>query len=859
MKLIIIAIILCVSLGAKAQQDSTEMKKAIDAMQKMYSVHFVYDSSLANIKPKGIFQRSSSLPENLKRIFSGTGIRWEIQGEYVLLFRQNNHTFSGHICEDNGETLINVTIFDLNTQTGTLSNEQGFFSITLPEGQHKLRFSYIGYQDIIKEIDLDSDYNSIIYMKESTTSLHEVEVIADLNSPLRTTQTGKISLASEQLNTEFSLLSSPDLVKTLQGISGVSSGTELLSGMYVHGGKNDENLFLLDGTPLYQVNHLGGLFSAFNTDIVKNVDFYKSGFPARYGGRLSSVIDVRTKEGNMKEFHGRFSLGLLDGRFQLEGPIIKDKTSFNFAIRRSWADLFTAPAFFLLNRSNSKDKKNMRYAFYDVNGKITHRFSERDKLALGVYSGKDLLKTKARQIFDEGMENADVEHYNSDFKIKWGNTTTALTWNSQFSPKLYASMAGVYSRNVSLYDYIEDDRYFAEEQQISMNRTERFNHSIIDDIGYRMEFDYRPVVNHHIRFGNNYLYHIYRPQNIISKDQIDGNTLLNENSSRYKGSEISFYAEDEMGLFPKMKINAGLHYTLYRADSKTFHSLEPRLAVSYRFSEKAILKASYTEMSQFAHQLSNTYLNLPTDSWVPSTRKIRPMRSRQFATGIYMELPLHLRLDVEGYYRTTNGLLEYDGGNSLMLPADNWDNLVKSGQGRSYGMELSLTYNGRSNTVQAGYTLSWSQQKFKDFYPDWYFCKFDNRHKLNISFRHKFNGRIDAYAAWTYHSGDRATVPTQYVNGPSFPEIPDSNEPELIYGKPNNITLPAYHRLDVGINFRRSIKRGFERIWNVSVYNAYCRMNAFYTRIEHLPDGSFRGKGIGVFPIIPSFSYTLKF
>lgn len=319
MKLTIIAIILCVSLGAKAQQDSTEMKKAIDAMQKMYSVHFVYDSSLANIKPKGIFQRSSSLPENLKRIFSGTGIRWEIQGEYVLLFRQNNYTFSGHICEDKGETLINVTIFDLNTQTGTLSNEQGFFSITLPEGKHKLRFSYIGYQDVVKEVDLTSNYNGVIYLKESNTSLKEVVVVADLNASLRTTQTGKVSLTSEQLNTEFSLLSSPDLVKTLQNIPGVASGTELLSGMYVHGGKNDENLFLLDGTPLYQINHLGGLFSAFNTDIIKNVDFYKSGFPARYGGRLSSVVDVRTKEGNMKEFHGTFSLGLLDGRVQFEG------------------------------------------------------------------------------------------------------------------------------------------------------------------------------------------------------------------------------------------------------------------------------------------------------------------------------------------------------------------------------------------------------------------------------------------------------------------------------------------------------------------------------------------------------------
>ena len=435
MRIVLTLFLFCVCMSIKAQQqDMTEMKKAIDLMQGMYDITFVYDSSLVTAKPQAFPSAGNSLKENLERIFGGTGIKWEIRDEYVLLFRPNNYTFSGYVCEDSGETLINVTVLDMNTLKGTLSNEHGFFSITLPEGKHKFRFSYIGYQDVVKEVDLSSNYNGVIYLKESSTALKEVVVVADMNAPLRTTQTGKVSLTSEQLNTEFSLLSSPDLVKILQNLPGVASGTELLSGMYVHGGKNDENLFLLDGTPLYQINHLGGLFSAFNTDIIKNVDFYKSGFPARYGGRLSSVVDVRTKEGNMKEFHGTFSLGLLDGRVQFEGPIIKDKTSFNIAMRRSWADLFTAPVFFLLNRSNPDDKKNVRYAFYDINGKITHRFSDNNKLSLSVYSGNDLLKAKARQVFDNG------EHYDSDFKAKWGNLTTALTWNCQITPKLSGSL-----------------------------------------------------------------------------------------------------------------------------------------------------------------------------------------------------------------------------------------------------------------------------------------------------------------------------------------------------------------------------------------------------------------------------------
>lgn len=859
MRTIVTVFILGICVSTSAQNELPELKRLIDAIQKMYSVHFIYDSSLADTKPGGNIQNNITLSENLNNIFRKSNIKWEIQDEYVLLYRENRHTLSGYVCDDNGESLVNVTVYDLSTQSGTLTNEQGFFSITLPEGVHKMRFSYIGFHNVIKEIDLDTDFHGIIYMKENTTLLDGVEVVADLNSPLRTTQTGKVSLTTEQLNTEFSLLSSPDLIKTIQRLPGVSSGTELLSGMYVHGGKNDENLFLLDGAPIYQVNHLGGLFSAFNTDIVKNVDFYKSGFPARYGGRLSSVVDVRTKEGNMKQYHGSFSLGLLDGRFQLEGPIVKDRTSFNFAIRRSWADVFTAPAFLIYNSSNPDNKRNVRYAFYDLNGKITHLFSDRNKLSLSVYSGNDLLKMKANQIFNDKMSGSDQENYTSDFRIRWGNTNVALTWNSLFSSKLYASLAGIYSRNNSLYDYVENNRFFMKGQEVSMKRTERYNNSTIDDFGYRLDFDYRPTVSHHLRFGSNFLYHIYRPQDTSSRDQNNEKNVKHSNSSHYEGSEISFYAEDDMKVFPDVNLNAGLHYTLYRTDGVTNHSIEPRLSLCYRLSEKMAIKTSYTEMSQFAHQLSSTYLNLPTDSWVPSTRKVHPMRSRQLAAGIYMELPFHLRLDVEGYYRTTNGLLEYDNGNSLILPSDNWENLVRSGNGKSYGMELSMSYNHSHNTIEVGYTLSWSKLKFKDFYPDWYFSKFDNKHKLNISFRHKFNNRIDAYSAWTFRSGDRATVPTQYVNGPSFPEVPDSGEPELVYGKPNNITLPPYHRLDVGVNFRRTTKKGFERIWNVSVYNAYCRMNPLYTKIERLPDGSFRGKGIGIFPIIPSFSYTLKF
>ena len=419
---------------------------------------------------------------------------------------------------------------------------------------------------------------------------------------------------------------------------------------------------------------------------------------------------------------------------------------------------------------------------------------------------------------------------------------------------------GLY-HNQSNFNYLSEERLGYIEGTKGAIVKEQRNRSTIHDFGYRMEFDYRPNVWNHIRFGSNYMHHLFVPQNYYSKyDDASPNALTDQIISRYRSNEFTFYAEDDLSVGKHVKLNGGVHYTLFGISGTKYHSIEPRAAIHLRLCDKASLKVSYTEMSQFMHQLSATYLNLPTDYWVPSTALITPMKSRQYAAGVYGKLPYGIRWNLEGFYKTLDNLIEYDGSSGVLNPtADRWENEVRTGKGKAYGMETDVSYSNGKTSVDASYTLSWSKRYFPDFYPAWYPDKFDNRHKLNIAFRHKFDDHIDAYAAWVYRSGDRATVPTQYVNGPSFPGTPDSSEPELIYEKPNNITLPAYHRLDLGANFRRITKRGFERIWNISVYNAYCRMNAFYTRIERLPDGGFRGKGFGIFPIIPSFCYTLKF
>lgn len=863
-KILIFIIVTCVYIPLQGQVKSVStIKEQMEFVHKIHNVNFVYDASL-NLDY--IYQGRSllglNLEESLQELFRQTAIKWEVRDKYVLLLKRSKFTVSGYILQINGDPLINATIRDMESGTGTLSNEYGFFSLTLLEGTHTLQITYIGFGKKIERIELDNNTTLKVNLREDY-SLDEVLVIGDLNSPIHTTQTGKVTLSSRDLRTEYALFSSPDVVKALQDLPGVASGTEMLSGLYVHGGDSDENLFLLDGTPLYQINHFGGLFSAFNTDIIKNIEFYKSGFPARYGGRLSSVIDVITNDGDMKEYHGTFSMGLLDGRIQYEGPIIKDRTSFNIAIRRSWLEAYSAPILYFRNQSHAEHKIDGRYAFHDINAKLTHYFSDKSKAYLSLYSGNDILRIDNKQFFDDYDDNAYEDIYKTKFNLQWGNVTTAIHWNYQLSPKLFANFAGIYAHSRSLFKYEEEDKMFNIGEVTNLTHVDRCNRSGIDDVGYRMEFDYRPVLGQHIRMGSNYFFHIFHPQSRTlkeysgDKEQVDTTRIAD--SHYYKGQEFMLFAEDDITLNSKWRLNVGMHCTLFKTSGKTYHAFEPRVAIRYQWNDHTAIKVSYTEMNQFMHLLSSTYLDFPTDYWVPSTCYIRPMHSRQYAAGLYMQLPYFVNFSIEGYYKTMDHLLEYAGSNQLAPSIENWESDVKKGRGMAYGIECALSRQISRTSVNVSYTLSWSKRKFNDIYQYWYADKFDNRHKLNISVRQKLSQHIDVYAAWNYHSGNKTTIPSQYVEEPVLPGINNKKNKKWIYNEPNNTTLPAYHRLDLGINFSKTTKRGFERIWNISIYNAYCRMNVLYAKVKYTSEAKYISRGTGFFPIIPSFSYTLKF
>jgi hypothetical protein len=874
-------------LAVSAQVKGT-IRQQMEWLHKTKNVDFVYDATLdVNQQYKGPSLKKKNLKEALYTLFNNSGITYELKGSYVLLHKKpstgtqkvinkevkSRHTLSGYVREANGDVLLNATIYDLTTGQGTITNSYGYYSLTLPDGNHQLRISYLGFEDKSKSIELHDNQSLNIELKESQQAeeLAEVTVNGDRNSPLLTTQTGKRSLGQADLHKGFALLSSADVVKTLQQTSGVAEGIELTSGMYVHGGNNDENLFLIDGTPLYQINHTLGLFSAFNTDVVKNIDFYKSGFPARYGGRLSSVVDVRTNDGDMYHAHGSYRIGLLDGSLQFEGPITKGKTSYNIGLRRSWLDLLSKPIFAIVNHNNTDGENlSLDYVFHDLNAKITHIFSDRSKMYLSVYSGSDDLNTKDKfnSDFGDGTIDKDV----SKAKLSWGNFNIALNWNYRFSPKLFANFTGLYSYNRSKYSYLDDENEEKDGKEVGDRMHYEYSYdSKIHDIGYRMEFDYRPTSQHLVRFGADYTYHHFLPQtqNLVyysNVENTESDTLHTGGHNSHVAHEVNLYAEDEFSINDQWSLNGGLHLNTFFINGKNFCNFDPRVAIKYQVSPSLSFKMSYTMMSQFVHKISNSYLDLPTDYWVPTTDKLKPMRSYQFAAGIYSKLGQHWLISLEAYYKHSNHLLQHNSWVGLEPPADKWDELVIDGKGKFYGFELDGEYKTKNLTINGSYTLSWNKRLYQDFYPEWYYDKFDNRHKLNLSLQYQITPKINFYAAWTYHTGNRLTLPSHYTQLPTLPggkawvyNYGQDNTWGFVYDTPNNAVLPAYHRLDLGCDFHHTTKHGHERIWNFSIYNAYCHLNPLYVDVKLNYKQEFTAKTKGFIPILPSVSYTIKF
>lgn len=863
------------------------VREILDEIQKQTGVTFSYESSLLSGLQKTTFRADDeALTDCLTRLFANLPVVYKMTGNVVVLKRKPKQvTVSGFVRDKrSAESLIGASVYEAHSRVGTASNNFGFFSLTLPPGDITIRSSYIGYtshQHILNGLERDT---VLAIELEPSASLEEVVITGQSNDKqsVLSTQMGALEINQQTIRSTPVMFGEADIIKTLQLTPGVSAGTEGTAGMYVRGGNVDENLFLIDGNPVYQINHIGGIFSAFNPEAISGMDFFKSGFPSRYGGRLSSVVDVHTKEGNMKEYHGSASIGLISGNLNFEGPIIKDRTSFNIGLRRTWLDVLSAPAVAIANKITKKDGTRLRarYAFHDLNLKVNHIFNDRSRMYLSLYNGNDVLKGGSTDFPDQDSDNN--YNYDSDVSLRWGNIMATAGWTYVFNNRLFGKVSGVFTRYHSRLRNTEHDVVGNEgDEDYSDSFRENETNTGITDFGLRTSFDYLPASAHHIRFGGDYLVHRFHPEYNRSVAYEKNEETSVEIGQEFAndllwGHEAGVYAEDDWTLSSAVRLNAGLRFSLFNVQGKTYTGLEPRVSLRWLLDDNLSFKASYSRMNQYVHLISNSFISLPTDAWMPVTRKLKPLISDQVSAGFYYNLNKEYNFSVEGYYKTLDNLLEYRDGHTFTPSFVNWEDKLTAGEGRSYGAEFMVRKETGRTTGWVGYGLSWSDRQFDELnqgarYP----ARFDNRHKLNIVVMHKISPKVELSAAWSYASGNHVTLSLEnyYENGTGSPTNNDNrymgaSESIDYYEGRNNYQLPAYHRLDLGIKIYRPKKKGRMGIWTVSIYNVYSRMNPFmiYKSDKTVPDpGSSYGKNvpvfktIGIMPIIPSISYTYKF
>ena len=764
---------------------------------------------------------------------------------------QPKYTLSGYVKDSlSAELLIGATVAINGEGKGISSNQYGFYSITLPAGTYPITVSFAGYQPLQTSITLDRNM-ALNFQLLQRSVLQEVVVSSrrrDAN--VKNAQMGKIDLTMNQVKAVPVLLGEVDLLKTLQLMPGVRNAGEGNTGLYVRGGGPDQNLILLDDATVYNTGHLFGFFSIFNSDAIKNISLIKGGMPAQYGGRLSSVLDIAMKDGNMKKFEVEGGIGAIASRLSVQGPIKKDKASFIISARRTYIDLLVKP---FIPKDNSFYGSG--YYFYDLNAKVNYKFSEKDRLYLSGYFGRDVFTFRnAKRSF-----NAD---------IPWGNTTATLRWNHVFNRKLFANTTLVYN------DY--GFSFGASQNDFNIKLS-----SGIRDLSGKADIDFYPAPQHKLRFGGQYTYHRFTP-NILSGNQ-GSTTFEPNNESKKYALESGIYVQDDWELNDKLKIHAGLRYSAFtqigpykiferdangnKLDStvfssgqrvKTYGGLEPRFTIRYAIDDETSLKGAVTRNRQYIHLVSNAGSTLPTDLWVPSTYRVQPQLSWQYAAGFFKNFRDNTyETSLELYYKSMDNQIEYREGYTPSLK-DPEEEFV-FGKGWSYGAELFFNKTRGRLTGWIGYTLSWTWRKFAaindgEKYP----AKYDQRHDLSVVAMYEINKKWRLSGVFVYGTGNATTLPERFyiVGGVLTQE----------YSKVNQYRLDAYHRADISATLTPKQKPGrrLQQSWVFSLYNMYSHLNPYfiYFNQDGNPyDGSLKveARQVSLFPIIPAVTWNFKF
>ena len=753
--------------------------------------------------------------------------------KFTLSFGQNV-TISGFIKDsETGESLIGAVVYCTSTKTEVVTNNYGFYSLTVPkEDSSGLIISYLNFKPQLKQIFLKENIELNIELVDLSKKLEEVVVTAKQSDKnVQRAQMGVIEIPIQKIKDLPAIFGETDVLKVLQLLPGVQSGNGGTTGFFVRGGNTDQNLVQLDEALVYNPNHLFGLFSTFNTKALNNVTLIKGGFPAQYGGRLSSILDLTMKEGNNQKFKVDAGIGLISSNITIEGPIAKNKASFIVSARRTYLDLIIKP--FL-----PKDITTT-YNFYDLNAKINWRISKKDRLFLSAFKGND----------NAGYKSASSINYG----IGFGNSTATLRWNHLFGNKLFLNTSFIYNTYYLNLSTIQG-KYYAQV------------YSGINDMNGKTEFQYYPNSRHKIKFGANYTYHTFLSSGNsakIPKDLIIANITINNIPPRYS-NEMALYLNDEITISKKVGLSVGIRTPAFITKDVSYYTWEPRATLKISVDSTSSIKAAYTVMNQFLHIVSSSSASLPFDLWIPSSAITKPERSEQYAIGYFRNFKENkYEASIEMYYKSMQNQVSYKEGTQL-LEQSNIDKSLVFGKGWSYGSEFFLRKNTGKLTGWVSYTLSWTNQQFKDLnYGQKFAFKYDRRHVLSVVGTYELSKRWTLSADFVFSTGSPYTLPVGKVSVADGGSLYDGVY--QVFDKRNNYRMHANHHLDIGATYKKYKTMGKKKYpitteWVFSIYNVYSRRNPYfvYLTVDTITQEP-KAKQVSLLPIIPSVTYNFKF
>ncbi|MFT7612061.1 MAG: hypothetical protein ACI9J3_001010 [Parvicellaceae bacterium] len=756
-------------------------------------------------------------------------------------------TISGTVTDgDTGEDLPYASIYVKGTNIGTETNEYGFYSLTikaeaLTGDKVTIVFSFFGYGEIEQELEVGTFHNINLELEPKVENIDEVVITAEKSRQEKELRSGDMSttkLQMEQIKNLPSLGGEVDIIKVIQLLPGVQGGTEGSTGMFVRGGDADQNLVLLDEATVYNIGHLFGFFSVFNADAIRDMTMIKGGFPSNYGGRLSSILDIRMKDGHDNKIHGAGGIGLLSSRITLEGPILKNKASFLISARRTYIDK-------VLKLANLF----VPYYFYDLNGKAQYKINDKNRLFYSIYYGKDVLAFDGQDV-DDQSDPAEQDTSAADLGLGFGfnlaNLTNTVRWNHIYGDKLFSNVSLI----STAFNYDINGKLGSNNIAIRSN---------IFDLGAKADWDYFKNSDLKIKFGTSFISHVFKP-NIVSTAGDVSEFLESSAGDKLYTQEFGVYAHADQDIMPLWKIKYGLRVSGSFLKGRTYAGLEPRFSTRYMLNNKTSIKASYSRMKQYMHRVSSSTVALPTDLWYPVTANIAPQISDQVAVGYNMLFEkIGTSLTIEGYYKWLQNLIEYREGANLILN-NNFENELLQGNGDAWGGELLLQKNKGRFNGWISYTISWATRDFDELNGGRAFwAKYDRRHSISVVGNFDISKRITFSAVWVYQTGSRFTAQIgQYF-------MPNSTLTGLdiipIYTDRNEVQMSPSHRLDLNLTIHsREKEKKFKSEWSFGCYNLYNQAQPYRVDIVPAAEGiGYQYQQPGLFGFIPSIAYNFKF